>query len=271
MVEVHMVEREGTNMAMPLTRRKFMNTYIEDISHTQLMEHLEACICDNVVCHVVPLNTDQVVRVEWDGYFKEVVDNTEVRVVDGTPLMWIAKLYGKPFKEKICGSDLVPQLCEMAARKGYSVFFLGAAKGVAEVAARNMQHKYSNLKIAGTYSPAVGFEKDQVQIDAINAVLRESDADIVFVGMGVPKQDIFIYENKSKYRIPVSISVGGTIDFLAGVQKRAPKWMNRLGMEWFYRFVHDPKRLFKRYFVDDMRIMMLAWKYRKNEKENISA
>ena len=85
---------------------------------------------------------------------------------------------------------------------------------------------------------------------------------MLFVGMGVPKQDILIYENMNKYQIPMSFSVGATIDFIAGEQKRAPKWVSALGFEWFYRFLQEPKRMFKRYFVDDLKILKLVWKYR---------
>jgi N-acetylglucosaminyldiphosphoundecaprenol N-acetyl-beta-D-mannosaminyltransferase len=117
------------------------------------------------------------------------------------------------------------------------------------------------VNIAGTYSPPYGFEKDEQEIEKINAMLIQSKADILFVGMGVPKQDIFVFENMAKHKIPVSVSVGAGIDFIAGDQKRAPKWMSSLGLEWFFRFCNDPKRLFKRYFIDDIKILGLILKY----------
>ena len=200
--------------------------------------------------------------METDSYFKEICDNAELLLTDGHPLLWIARWYGTPIKEKICGSDLVPKLCEVAAQKGYSVFFLGAAPGVAQKAADKLKERLPNLKVAGVYSPPMGFEKDQDELNRINKMLYDSHADMLFVGMGVPKQDIFIYENMRRYQIPMSFSIGGTIDFIAGEQKRAPKWVNRMGMEWFYRLCQSPKRMFKRYIVDDSKILKLAWKYR---------
>ena len=125
-----------------------------------------------------------------------------------------------------------------------------------------MKRKYPGLKVVGTYSPPYGFEKSQQEIDKINDILLNSRADLLFVGMGVPKQDIFIYENMNKYKIPMSFSIGAAIDFEAGVQKRAPKWINRLGLEWLYRLCSDPKRMFKRYIINDMKVFNLAWKYR---------
>lgn len=250
---------------MALNRRKFMNTYIDDVTKAEAIEHIEYCIKNRIIGQVITPNVDQIVRIEWDHYFKEICDNCELLLVDGHPLMWTAKYYGKPFKEKICGSDLVPELCHLAAVKGYSIFLLGAAPGVAQKAVDNLKKVDPNLNVAGVYSPPIGFEKNQAEIDKINKLLKDSHADMLFVGMGVPKQDIFIYENMKKYQIPMSFSIGGTIDFIAGVQKRAPKWISNIGMEWFYRLIKDPKRMFKRYIIDDSKYFGLVRKYRKNE------
>ena len=94
-------------------------------------------------------------------------------------------------------------------------------------------------------------------------MLLDSKADMLFVGMGVPKQDIFIFEHMNNYKVPMSFSIGATIDFEAGVQKRAPKWINKIGMEWLYRLVSNPRRMFRRYVIEDLKIFGLAWKYRK--------
>ena len=247
---------------MPLKRMRFMNSYIDNVTMEEAIDHIEECIQQRKVGQVITPNVDQIVRMETDGYFKEICDNAELLLTDGHPLLWIAKWYGTPIKEKICGSDLVPCLCEVAAQKGYSVFLLGAAPGVAQRAANKLLEKFPNLKVAGVYSPPMGFEKDREEIDRINQMLRNSHADMLFVGMGVPKQDIFIYENMAVYQIPMSFSIGGTIDFIAGEQKRAPKWVSKIGMEWFYRLCQSPKRMFKRYIIDDSKILKLAWKYR---------
>ena len=231
---------------MPLNRMKFMNSYVDNITKNEAIKYIEKCIHERKIGHVITPNVDQI----------------ELLVVDGTPLLWIAKWYGQPIKEKICGSDLMPELCCIAAQKGYKVFLLGAANGVAARAAENLKRKYPGLKVVGTYSPPYGFEKSQQEIDKINDILLNSRADLLFVGMGVPKQDIFIYENMNKYKIPMSFSIGAAIDFEAGVQKRAPKWINRLGLEWLYRLYSDPKRMFKRYIINDMKVFNLAWKYR---------
>lgn len=249
---------------MPLNRQGFMSTYIDNITLEEAITYIEQCIEKRIIGQVIPLNVDQIVRMEWDIQFRAICRESDLLLADGHPLLWISGLYGKKIKEKICGSDLTPVLCGLAEKKGYSVFFLGAAQGIAKKAAENLKKTYKELNIAGTYSPPYGFEKDKMEIEKMNNILKKSGADILFVGMGVPKQEIFIYENKAKYQIPMSFSIGGTIDFIAGKQKRAPKWVNHIGMEWFYRLLHQPKRLFKRYIIDDMKIFRLIWKYRKS-------
>ena len=248
---------------MALNRMRFMNSYIDNVTKKEAIAHIEECINTQKIGHVITPNVDQIIRIESDKYFKKIYENAELLLTDGTPLIWISRWYKKPIKEKICGSDLVPDLCKLAAQKGYSIFLLGAAEGVAAKAAENLKKNNPRLKVAGVYSPPYGFEKDKNEIDKINKMLFTSNADMLFVGMGVPKQDIFIYENMNKYQIPMSFSIGATIDFEAGIQKRAPRWINRIGMEWLYRLVRDPKRMVKRYIINDMKIFKLAWRYRK--------
>lgn len=247
---------------MPKNRVKFMNTYIDNVDLEEAIQHIEYCINNKVIGQVITPNVDQIVRIEKDEYFKKICENCELLLVDGHPLLWIAKKYKMPFKQKICGSDLVPILCTVAAEKGYSVFFLGAAPGVAQLAADKMVEKNPGLRIAGTYSPPLGFEKNPEEMDKIINMLLQSKADMLFVGMGVPKQDIFIYENMNKYQIPMSFSIGGTIDFIAGKQKRAPKWMRKIGFEWFFRLITHPKKMFRRYIIDDLKIIKLYRKYK---------
>ena len=253
---------------MPLNRMRFMNTYIDNVDINMTIQYVEECINKRKIVQITTLNSDHIVKIESDPFLKKVCDESDLNLADGHRLISIAKKYKTPLKEKICGSDLVPTLCKLSQDKGYSIFLLGAAEGVADLAARNLKKQYPNLIIAGSYSPPFGFESDPTELDKINKILLNSKADMVFVAFGVPKQEIFIYNNKDKYQIPISINVGGTIDFIAGVQKRAPRWVNRIGMEWFYRFLHNPKRLFKRYFIDDMKIFKLARKYKPNKKGN---
>ena len=152
-----------------------MNTYVDNVTEEEAIRHIEECIKDRKIGFVVTPNVDQIVMMEKNLYFREICDNAELSVVDGHPLLWIAKWYKRPIKEKICGSDLMPHLCRIAAEKGYKIFLLGAAEGIAAKAADILKEQNPGLIIAGTYSPPFGFEKDQAELDKINRILKESE------------------------------------------------------------------------------------------------
>ncbi len=246
-----------------MEKQKLLNTYVNNIDMNEAISEIEKMIQSSRKSYVVAINVDVVIKIEEDSYLKEIVDKADMVLVDGKPLIWISKIHKSPIKAKISGSDLVPELCEVAAKKGYSIFILGGKEGIAKKARDKMEEKLPNIKIVGTYSPPFGFEKDEEELKKINSLISEAKPDLLITCFGCPKQEKFIYENIDKYDAKVSICAGATVDFLAGNVKRAPKWMSEHGLEWFYRFLQEPKRLFKRYFVDDVKILKLIWKYRK--------
>lgn len=178
------------------------------------------------------------------------------------PVPTVAKWYGTPIKEKISGSDLFPLLCKMAAEKKYTMYFLGAAEGVAAKAADNLMKRYKGLQVVGTYSPPYGFENDQIEMNKIKTMIRNANPHILIVGLGCPKQEKFIYYNRKELGVPISLGLGASFDFEAGNIKRAPKWMADHGLEWLFRIMQDPKRMAKRYLFDDRKIFKLAFKYK---------
>lgn len=243
-------------------RMEFLNTYVDNVTLEEATDIIEGYILERKTRYVVTPNVDHIVKLEDDVEFQKVYDNCDLILTDGMPLVWISKLLKKSIKEKVSGSDLFPKICELSAKKGYKVFLLGAAEGVAEVAAQNLKHKYEGLNIVGTYSPSYGFEKDEDEINKIINIVKNSNTDILAVGLGAPKQEKFIYTYKEKLNIPVSLGIGASIDFEAGNIKRAPKWMQKSGLEWFYRLCKEPKRMYKRYLVDDIKILKLFFKYK---------
>lgn len=244
-------------------RINFLNTKIDNITMAEAVSRIDNMVQHGMNQYVVTPNVDHIVRLEKDELFREIYEHADLVVTDGVPLIWISRLLGKPIVEKVSGSDLFPKVCEMAAQKGYRVFLLGAAEGVAAKAAANLQQKYSGLQIAGTYSPPFGFEKDMNELQHICQIIRNADTHILAVGLGAPKQEKFFYQNREQLQVPVALHIGGTIDFEAGNIRRAPGWISRIGMEWLYRLLKEPKRLAKRYLIDDMQILKIVWKYRK--------
>ena len=244
----------------------FLGIRINNMTATEILDHVDYCIERKTPCQIVGVNVDQALRVIEDKYSHKIFDEAEIVFTDGKPILWMSKLLKRPIIEKVSGPDLMLLLCERAAKKKYKIFLLGCADGVAANAAKKLEKMYPGLQCVGTYSPPFGFEKDNDEMQKIITMLRESHADQLFVGLGSPKQDIFIYENMNKYQIPVSYSMGAAIDFIGGSVKRAPKWMSDIGLEWFHRMMQNPKRLVKRYLVEDIRIMKYYRAFRKKEK-----
>lgn len=245
-----------------MEKQKLLNTYVNNVSMGEALDEICRLIDEKEQSYVVAINVDVVMKIEKDEYLKRITDEANLTLVDGKPLIWISKWHKRPIKAKISGSDLVPKLCRVAAQKGYSVFIIGGAEGVAEKAKENIEKEYEGIKIVGTYSPHYGFEKDEVELEKINSIISSVNPDILIVCFGCPKQEKWIYENYKKFNASVSVCAGATVDFMAGKVKRAPEWMSNHGFEWLYRMLQEPKRLLKRYLVDDVKIIKLVWKYR---------
>lgn len=244
-----------------MTRINFMNTTIDNLTMNETLIEIDKLIRLNECAYVVTPNVDHIVQLERDEELKRVYENASLILADGKPLIWISKFYKTPIKEKISGSDLFPKVCDLAAKKGFTIYLLGAAEGVAAKAAKNLMQKYKGLNIVGTYSPPFGFEKDKKELDRIKQQIQKVHPDILIVGLGCPKQEKFMYHHCKELGVPISFGLGASIDFEAGNIKRAPKWMSEHGLEWLYRITQDPKRLAKRYLVDDMKIFSLAIRY----------
>lgn len=243
-------------------RLQLLNIQVDNLSMDEAVAEIDRLVKKKSRSYVVTPNLDHIVLLEKDSLFKKIYDDADLVLSDGKPLIWIAKMQGTPIKEKVSGSDLFPEICRLAARKGYRIFILGAAEGVADKAATILKKTYNNLMISGTYSPRMGFEKNEEEVDKIIRLINESEADILAVALGSPKGEKFIYSIKDSICVSLSISIGATIDFIAGNVKRAPKWMSNAGLEWLYRITQDPGRLIKRYWNDAVSIIPIIRKYK---------
>lgn len=246
-----------------MEKQPLLNTYVNNVDMNEALSAIDEMIASGKKSYVVAINVDVVMKIEDDLHLKKIVDEADMVLVDGKPLIWISRWHEKPVKVKISGSDLVPLLCTKARDKGYSIFIIGGKDGVAERAKENLERDLPGIEIVGTYAPPFGFEKDEIELEKINKMISEAHPDILIACFGCPKQEKWIYENYQKYDAKVSICAGATVDFLAGNVNRAPRWMSEHGLEWFYRFLQEPKRMFKRYFIDDVKIIGLIKKYRK--------
>ena len=219
------------------------------------MEETLAAISEFVAlrkpCYLTSPNADIVIRYRRDREFARYYDEDALCLADGVSILLAAKFLGTPLKEKISGSDLVPKVCELANRKGYKIFFMGGRPGAAVAAKAKLLETLKDIKIVGTYAPPFGFERDAAELQKIADMVKAAKPDILFVGLGAPKQELWIKRYHEELGVPVSMGVGVTFEFIAGIVKRAPVWMQKVGLEWFWRLCMEPGRLWKRYLIDD--------------------
>ena len=208
--------------------------------------------------YVVTPNAHHVSLLQDSEQFRAIYREAWLSLADGISVVWAARLLGSPLPDKISGSDLFPALCKAAAGTGLRVFLMGGQPRAADLAARTLQARYPGLLIAGTHCPPFGFEKDPVESErAVQAVIA-GKADILFVALGAPKQEIWMYENRFRHGVPVSIGVGASFDLTSGLLRRAPKWMRKAGLEWFHRVLAEPRRLGGRYLRTNPRFIWLV-------------
>jgi N-acetylglucosaminyldiphosphoundecaprenol N-acetyl-beta-D-mannosaminyltransferase len=215
---------------------------------------------------VITTNVDHLMLLQRDAAFRGVYGRAELVTCDSIPLRWACSFLGRPVKERVAGADLFYTLSERAAAKGYRVFYLGAAPGVAEKAARAMQTRYPGLTVAGAYAPPV-MALDQLVADE-ETYRRVMDArpHILFVAFGAPKQELWLEAMRARLGVPVGIGVGAAFDFAAGTIKRAPRWLQALGLEWLHRLFQEPKRLWRRYLLVDTRFVFYLLQERFRRK-----
>lgn len=201
--------------------------------------------------------------------FRNILNQSSLCLVDGKPIYWASRLFKVGLPEVVTGSDLVPALFAAHQRNNseepLAVFLLGAGAGVAETAARKIMESYPSVNVCGVYSPPFGFENDALECEKICRHIKASQARLLVIGLGAPKQEFWADKHLEKTGVKVAICAGATIDFLAGERSRAPRWMSKLGLEWLHRACTEPKRLGKRYLQDGLALPGLFWsEFRKN-------
>jgi N-acetylglucosaminyldiphosphoundecaprenol N-acetyl-beta-D-mannosaminyltransferase len=196
-------------------------------------------------------NVDHLRHAARDARVAELIRSAHISVADGAPVVWAARLSGSPLPARVTGADLLWSLSEAAAEDGRSVYLLGGEPGVPERAALALQRRYPKLKIAGTCSPPRGFELDDDELGRCRRAVVDAQPDIVFAGLGFPKQEQIISEFSRLLPGTWWLGCGAALPFAAGDLSRAPDWMRPLGLEWLFRLAHEPRRLFRRYVRDD--------------------
>jgi N-acetylglucosaminyldiphosphoundecaprenol N-acetyl-beta-D-mannosaminyltransferase len=222
---------------------------INRISRENAAKEIENFILSGQRHQVCVTNVYSVVLMQKDKEFRKINNESSLVVPDGMPLVWVSKLYGQSIPERVSGSDIFYQLCKIADEKKYKFFLLGSTNKVLNSMCGNLKKQFPNLQISDVYSPPYenNFSKTQnfEMIERINKV----KPDILWVGMTAPKQEKWIYNNLDKLNVKVAIGVGAVFNFVSGEVRRAPLWMQRVGLEWLWRIIQEPRRLWKRYLI----------------------
>jgi len=195
-------------------------------------------------------NVDHIVMAEHDERFRAAYRAASLSLVDGTPVLWASRLLRKPLPAKISGSDLVMPLMQRAAERGYRVYFLGGAEGVAELAKSKLEASLPGIRIVGTDASRIDVNRPLDQDEVVERIQRAAP-DLVLVALGAPKQELWSFTRAERLKPAVLLGVGASLDFVAGVQKRAPRWMSKAGLEWLTRLAQEPRRLAARYLLRD--------------------
>lgn len=181
--------------------------------------------------------------------FKEILNSSDLFVPDGKSLIWIARYLGFPLKKRVCGPDLMQEFFKLANKRGYTNFFYGDTKEILDLLKKNLLAEFPDLKIAGSYSPpfrSLSQEEDAKIVDMVN----QKKPDVLWVALGLPKQERWIFKHRDSLDVPVVAGIGAAFKFLSGKVKRAPTWIGECGFEWLWRFIHEPKKLWRRVLLD---------------------
>jgi N-acetylglucosaminyldiphosphoundecaprenol N-acetyl-beta-D-mannosaminyltransferase len=230
----------------------------------QLTTQIRSAVDDERVCRIATVNVAILVEMQKNRQLSEAIKSADIIVADGLPIVWISKCFGAKLPERIPGADLVERLAEYCSGFRKGIFLLGGTDEVVGRAAEALSKRFHGLKIRGLHH---GFFSDTEDTEVVGLINR-TGADVLLAGMGVPKQELFLHRNADRLRPLIRIGVGGSLEILAGTRKRAPKCVQRMGMEWAFRLVQEPQRLWRRYLVSNAVFLWLCLKSVMSRNKN---
>lgn len=246
------------------SRYPLLNTYVNALSLDETVGAIEEIVRRRVPTQHVVINASKVNLMNADPTLREIVNACPLINADGASIVWAAQQLGVPLKERVTGIDLFLRLVEVAERKGWGIYLFGAKEEVVQRVRFTFEEKYPGIRIVGCRNGYFA-EKDEPEIVADMAA---SGADLMFVAFSSPKKEYWIHKYLEDIGIPFVMGVGGSFDIVAGVTKRAPVWMQKCGMEWLYRFIQEPGRLWKRYIVGNAKFVIYVLRTKFTKKGN---
>jgi N-acetylglucosaminyldiphosphoundecaprenol N-acetyl-beta-D-mannosaminyltransferase len=227
---------------------------IDNISLSEFIDIIEDLIKSKSISKCVAINADKIVKIKKDPFLRRFIFSSYLNIIDGQSLVWVGRLFGHKIKERFGGIDIINALMSVAYDKGYKVYFLGANENVVSDLVKIFKNIYKNLKIAGWRNGYWAQDEEKKVVENI----KKASPDILFIAISSPKREIFMDKYLKEMGVPFVMGVGGAFDVLVGKTKRAPKWIQRIGFEWFFRFAQEPRRLWKRYLIGNFNFVWLV-------------
>ena len=229
-------------------RQHVLGVPVDNLSMDETLDRIGQFVADGRPHQHVVINVDKVVKARRDPQLLAIIAGCDLINADGMPVVWASRLLGQPLKQRVTGVDLFDALLQRAEARGWRPYFLGARAEVVQAVVATARRRHPRLQVAGWrdgyWDPA-----DDAQVAAAIADCRP---DLLFVAISSPRKEQFLAAFQSRMKVPFAMGVGGTFDVMVGRTRRAPRWMQRTGLEWFYRFMQEPQRMFRRYFVDSL-------------------
>lgn len=247
---------------MPDKRYPILNTYVNAISMDETIAEVEKIIKAGKPTQHVVINALKVNLMNENAELQKIVNACPLINADGASIVWAAKKLGVPLTERVAGIDLFENLVKLAAEKGYKIYLFGAKEEVVQKVKKIFEEKYPTLQIVGVRN---GYFTEAYEPEIVKN-MAESGADMMFVAFSSPKKEFWVNKYLNDLNIPFVMGVGGSFDVVAGVTDRAPKWMQDHGLEWFYRFIQEPRRLWNRYVVGNWKFVAYTYKVKREQK-----
>lgn len=238
-------------------RITLMGCCIDNLTMEETLQTIEGFVRSGLPHQHVVVNVDKLVKASRDPGLRRIINDCALVNADGMPVVWAARLLGRPLKERVAGCDLFEALMRRAGERGWRVFLLGAREEVVSRVASTYRSRYPGLVVAGYRN---GYWQGEAEEAQVAEQIRAARPDLLFVAISSPKKEQFLGRYQAGMKIPFAMGVGGTFDVAIGHVRRAPLWMQNSGLEWFYRFLQEPRRMFRRYFIEDTAFVWLLIK-----------
>lgn len=241
-------------------RYRIFNTYVDNLTMGETIKKVEKIISIKVPTQHVVINASKINLMLSNPELTQIVNNCNIINADGASILWANKIInGFRLKERVAGIDLFLELVNLANNKEYKIFLFGAREEVVLKVKKIFEAEYPNIKIVGTRN---GYFNENDELDIVEEI-RESNADMLFVAFSSPNKEFWINKYLNEMEVPFVMGVGGSFDVVAGVTTRAPLWMQRMGLEWFHRFLQEPIRMFRRYLIGNLKFILNVFRYKK--------